>query len=93
MFAAGGVETVLITHHTLRTEFILYTLNIGQTELGVIHVETNSSGSLLSPLRTLEEMHSNFMDEKDRSITEIYNQSKERARCVHNPQSVSRMDE
>uniref|UniRef100_A0A8C5AS09 DnaJ (Hsp40) homolog, subfamily C, member 4 n=1 Tax=Gadus morhua TaxID=8049 RepID=A0A8C5AS09_GADMO len=30
--------------------------------------------------RKLEEMHSNFMDEKDRNITEIYNQSKERAR-------------
>ena len=88
MFVAGGVGTVIIRHHTLRTEFILYTLNIGQTELRVIDVETHSSGSLLSPLRTLEEMHSNFMDEKDRSITEIYNQSKERARCVQKPHSV-----
>lgn len=30
--------------------------------------------------RKLEEMHSNFMDKKDRVITEIYNESKERAR-------------
>jgi DnaJ family protein C protein 4 len=35
--------------------------------------------------RKLEEMHSNFMDEKDRNITEIYNQSKERAR-YRNPE-------
>ncbi|KAM9357161.1 dnaJ homolog subfamily C member 4 [Symphorus nematophorus] len=31
-------------------------------------------------LRKLEEVHTNFMDEKDRVITEIYNESKERAR-------------
>lgn len=30
--------------------------------------------------RKLEEVHNNFMDEKDRLITEIYNESKERAR-------------
>ncbi|XP_056626312.1 dnaJ homolog subfamily C member 4 [Triplophysa dalaica] len=30
--------------------------------------------------RKLEEFHNNFMDEKDRVITEIYNESKERAR-------------
>uniref|UniRef100_A0A8C1SUG7 DnaJ homolog subfamily C member 4-like n=1 Tax=Cyprinus carpio TaxID=7962 RepID=A0A8C1SUG7_CYPCA len=30
--------------------------------------------------RKLEEVHNNFMDEKDRVITEIYNTSKERAR-------------
>lgn len=30
--------------------------------------------------RKLEEVHSNFMDEKDRTITELYNQSKERAK-------------
>ncbi|KAM9376788.1 dnaJ homolog subfamily C member 4 isoform 2-T4 [Pholidichthys leucotaenia] len=30
--------------------------------------------------RKLEEVHSNFMDEKDRVILEIYNESKERAR-------------
>ncbi|XP_061691673.1 dnaJ homolog subfamily C member 4 isoform X2 [Syngnathoides biaculeatus] len=30
--------------------------------------------------RKLEEVHNNFMDEKDRVITEIYNESKERAR-------------
>lgn len=28
----------------------------------------------------LEEVHNNFMDEKDRAITEMYNESKERAR-------------
>ncbi|XP_061541114.1 dnaJ homolog subfamily C member 4 isoform X3 [Phycodurus eques] len=32
--------------------------------------------------RKLEEVHNNFMDEKDRVITEIYNESKERARSV-----------
>ncbi|KAJ8246964.1 hypothetical protein GJAV_G00257250 [Gymnothorax javanicus] len=31
--------------------------------------------------RKLEEIHNNFMDEKDRVITEIYNESKERARA------------
>lgn len=31
-------------------------------------------------VRKLEEVHNNFMDEKDRVITEIYNESKERAR-------------
>ncbi|XP_068571070.1 dnaJ homolog subfamily C member 4 [Cebidichthys violaceus] len=31
--------------------------------------------------RKLEEVHNNFMDEKDRVITEIYNESKERARA------------
>ncbi|XP_028316304.1 dnaJ homolog subfamily C member 4-like [Gouania willdenowi] len=30
--------------------------------------------------RKLEEVHNNFMDEKDRAITEIYNEAKERAR-------------
>lgn len=30
--------------------------------------------------RKLEEVHSNFMDEKDKVIAEIYNTSKERAR-------------
>ncbi|XP_030621550.1 dnaJ homolog subfamily C member 4 [Chanos chanos] len=30
--------------------------------------------------RKLEEVHTNFMDEKDRIITEIYNETKERAR-------------
>lgn len=32
--------------------------------------------------RKLEEVHTNFMDEKDRAITEIYNESKERARYL-----------
>ncbi|XP_056328548.1 dnaJ homolog subfamily C member 4 [Danio aesculapii] len=31
--------------------------------------------------RKLEEVHNNFMDEKDRVITKIYNESKERARA------------
>ncbi|XP_061092182.1 dnaJ homolog subfamily C member 4 [Conger conger] len=31
--------------------------------------------------RKLEEIHNSFMDEKDRAITEIYNDSKERARA------------
>ncbi|KAG8003963.1 DnaJ-like protein subfamily C member 4 [Nibea albiflora] len=31
--------------------------------------------------RKLEEVHNNFMDEKDRAIAEIYNESKERARA------------
>ncbi|KAK6466141.1 dnaJ-like protein subfamily C member 4 [Huso huso] len=35
---------------------------------------------LPSPLRKLEEAHNSFMDEKDRVITEIYKESKERAR-------------
>ncbi|CAL8264229.1 unnamed protein product [Lota lota] len=39
-----------------------------------------SVGSHFFFFRKLEEVHSNFMDEKDRNITEIYNQSKERAR-------------
>lgn len=30
--------------------------------------------------KKLEEIHTNFMDEKDRAITEIYNEAKERAR-------------
>ncbi|XP_026185404.1 dnaJ homolog subfamily C member 4 isoform X2 [Mastacembelus armatus] len=39
-----------------------------------------SIGSHLFFFRKLEEVHNNFMDEKDRLITEIYNESKERAR-------------
>lgn len=31
-------------------------------------------------IRKLEEVHNNFMDEKDRVITEMYNESKQRAR-------------
>ncbi|XP_029703538.1 dnaJ homolog subfamily C member 4 isoform X2 [Takifugu rubripes] len=31
--------------------------------------------------RKLEEVHNNFMDEKDRVITEMYNESKQRARA------------
>uniref|UniRef100_A0A8C6U6W0 DnaJ (Hsp40) homolog, subfamily C, member 4 n=1 Tax=Neogobius melanostomus TaxID=47308 RepID=A0A8C6U6W0_9GOBI len=33
--------------------------------------------------RKLEEIHNNYMDEKDRVITAIYNEAKERARYVH----------
>nr|XP_034954494.1 dnaJ homolog subfamily C member 4 isoform X3 [Zootoca vivipara] len=32
--------------------------------------------------RKLEKVHNNFMDEKDRAITQIYNESKERARSI-----------
>lgn len=32
--------------------------------------------------RKLEEVHNSFMDEKDRTITQIYNESKERARSI-----------
>ncbi|XP_029918599.1 dnaJ homolog subfamily C member 4 [Myripristis murdjan] len=39
-----------------------------------------SIGAHVVFFRKLEEVHNNFMDEKDRVITEIYNQSKERAR-------------
>ncbi|CAL8356779.1 unnamed protein product [Merluccius merluccius] len=39
-----------------------------------------SVGTHLIFFRKLEEVHTNFMDEKDRTIIEIYNQSKERAR-------------
>lgn len=37
---------------------------------------------ILDSFRKLEEVHNNFMDEKDRVIGEIYNESKERARWV-----------
>ncbi|XP_051277105.1 dnaJ homolog subfamily C member 4 isoform X1 [Dicentrarchus labrax] len=40
-----------------------------------------SVGAHVIFFRKLEEVHNNFMDEKDRVITEIYNQSKERARA------------
>ncbi|KAG7276931.1 hypothetical protein CRUP_010251, partial [Coryphaenoides rupestris] len=40
----------------------------------------NNTSSTPHKGRKLEEVHSNFMDEKDRTITEIYNQSKERAK-------------
>ncbi|XP_041929733.1 dnaJ homolog subfamily C member 4 [Alosa sapidissima] len=39
-----------------------------------------SMGAHFVGFRKLEEVHSNFMDNKDRAITEIYNESKERAR-------------
>ncbi|RVE67387.1 hypothetical protein OJAV_G00102340 [Oryzias javanicus] len=39
-----------------------------------------SIGAHMIFFRKLEEVHNNFMDEKDRVITEIYNESKERAR-------------
>lgn len=39
-----------------------------------------SIGAHVVFFRKLEEVHTNFMDEKDRVITEIYNESKERAR-------------
>ncbi|KAM4621747.1 dnaJ homolog subfamily C member 4 isoform 1-T2 [Polymixia lowei] len=39
-----------------------------------------SVGAHVVFFRKLEEFHNNFMDEKDRVITEIYNESKERAR-------------
>lgn len=39
-----------------------------------------SIGAHVVFFRKLEEVHNNFMDEKDRVITEIYNESKERAR-------------
>ncbi|XP_037635991.1 dnaJ homolog subfamily C member 4 [Sebastes umbrosus] len=39
-----------------------------------------SIGAHIVFFRKLEEVHNNFMDEKDRTITEIYNESKERAR-------------
>ncbi|XP_071783301.1 dnaJ homolog subfamily C member 4 isoform X2 [Centroberyx gerrardi] len=40
-----------------------------------------SIGAHVIFFRKLEDVHSNFMDEKDRVITEIYNESKERARA------------
>uniref|UniRef100_A0A3Q4AH47 J domain-containing protein n=1 Tax=Mola mola TaxID=94237 RepID=A0A3Q4AH47_MOLML len=40
-----------------------------------------SIGAHIVFFRKLEEVHNNFMDEKDRVITEIYNESKERARA------------
>ncbi|XP_031159301.1 dnaJ homolog subfamily C member 4 [Sander lucioperca] len=40
-----------------------------------------SVGAHVVFFRKLEEVHNNFMDEKDRVITEIYNESKERARA------------
>ncbi|XP_073343637.1 dnaJ homolog subfamily C member 4 [Pagrus major] len=40
-----------------------------------------SIGAHVIFFRKLEEVHNNFMDEKDRVITEIYNESKERARA------------
>lgn len=40
-----------------------------------------SIGAHIVFFRKLEEVHNNFMDEKDRIITEIYNESKERARA------------
>ncbi|XP_068445127.1 dnaJ homolog subfamily C member 4 [Clinocottus analis] len=40
-----------------------------------------SIGAHLVFFRKLEEVHNNFMDEKDRVISEIYNESKERARA------------
>ncbi|XP_072251658.1 dnaJ homolog subfamily C member 4 [Leuresthes tenuis] len=39
-----------------------------------------SIGAHMVFFKKLEEVHNNFMDEKDRVITEIYNESKERAR-------------
>ncbi|XP_042349119.1 dnaJ homolog subfamily C member 4 [Plectropomus leopardus] len=39
-----------------------------------------SIGAHIVFFRKLEEVHNNFMDKKDRVITEIYNESKERAR-------------
>ncbi|KAL6117391.1 dnajc4 [Pungitius sinensis] len=39
-----------------------------------------SIGAHVVFFRKLEEVHNNFMDEKDRVITEIYNESKERAK-------------
>lgn len=44
--------------------------------------------SIFGSFRKLEEVHNNFMDEKDRIITEIYNESKERARWLW-PESAS----
>lgn len=38
--------------------------------------------NIFDSFRKLEEVHNNFMDEKDRIITEIYNESKERARWL-----------
>lgn len=40
-----------------------------------------SIGAHFTFFKKLEEVHSNFMDEKDRAITEIYNEAKERARA------------
>lgn len=40
-----------------------------------------SIGAHMVFFRKLEEVHNNFMDEKDRVITEIYNEAKERARA------------
>ncbi|KAM3613194.1 uncharacterized protein V6R79_022302 [Siganus canaliculatus] len=40
-----------------------------------------SIGAHVVFFRKLEEVHNNFMDEKDRVITEIYNESKERAKA------------
>lgn len=40
-----------------------------------------SVGAHIVFFRKLEEVHTNFMDEKDRVITEIYNESKERAKA------------
>lgn len=44
----------------------------------------SSPKCLLNIYSKLEKVHNNFMDEKDRVITEIYNESKERARYVPN---------
>lgn len=40
-----------------------------------------SIGAHFTFFKKLEEVHNNFMDEKDRAITEIYNEAKERARA------------
>lgn len=50
--------------------------------INVILLRLSWLSSIFNSFRKLEEVHNNFMDEKDRIITEIYNESKERARWL-----------
>lgn len=50
--------------------------------INVILLRPSWLSSICDSFRKLEEVHNNFMDEKDRIITEIYNESKERARWL-----------
>lgn len=59
------------------SKFILF-------RLWLKHLSPLSLSLCLDSFSKLEDIHTNFMDEKDRVITEIYNTSKERARWVLN---------
>lgn len=64
-----------------------------KTFLLFIHAEKPSlwfNQKCFRHFRKLEEVQNNFMDEKDRVITEIYNESKERARWEWLPPNSSR---